>query len=425
MSIKSNSHIHWFRRDLRLEDQPFTPLLKNVEKHFGVFILDPSELAYTQFGFRKMGLGRIQFLRETLVDLQQKYRERGSDLLIRVGKPELILPELVNTFKATLSFEKGIATEERKQEDSVRAKLPKQTVFCYDDGYLVGVEHLDGLPKFPNSFSKLRSIYEKRLDKETMRVEEIPDELPASPQHFPTLKDRVRYIHPNSAFPFSGGSTTAKQHMEHYLFASRKIDQYKATRNGMVGKDYSSKFSPWLALGAISPRQIVRELQRYEQIHGRNEGTQWLLYELLWRDYFRHGARYFGDRLFFRSGINGELTHQENKQGFQRWMQGNTQNDFIDANMIELSETGFMSNRGRQNAASYLVHQLKGDWRAGAAWFEHHLLDYDPHSNSGNWLYIAGGGFNPKGKSIFDASFQSQHYDGDFKFRQTWLNKEL
>ena len=425
MSTKNNTHIHWFRRDLRLEDQPFMPLLKNVEWHFGVFILDPSEVAYTRFGFRKMGLQRLQFLRETLVDLQQAYRERGSDLLIRVGKPEVILPELVNTFNATLSFEKGSATEERKQEERVCARLTEEKVVSYHGGYLVGIEHVDGWPKFPNSFSKLRSIYEKQLDKETMRVEEMRDHLPTRPRHFPTLKDRVRYIHPNSAFPFSGGSTTAKQQVEHYFFDSQKIDQYKATRNGMVGKDYSSKFSPWLALGAISPRQIVRELQRYESVYGRNEGTQWLLYELLWRDYFRHGARHFGDRLFFRSGINGELPQQENNQGFQRWMQGNTQNDFIDANMIELRDTGFMSNRGRQNVASYLVHQLHGDWRAGAAWFEHHLLDYDPHSNTGNWLYIAGGGFNPKGKSVFDIPFQSHHYDANFEFRNMWLNQEV
>ena len=88
--------------------------------------------------------------------------------------------------------------------------------------------------------------------------------------------------------------------------------------------------------------------------------------------------------------------------------------------MRELAATGFMSNRLRQLVASYLIHDLGGDWRAGAAWFEAQLIDYDVYSNQGNWLYIAGRGTDPRGGRRFDPIKQAREHDPAGRFRKLW-----
>ena len=92
--------------------------------------------------------------------------------------------------------------------------------------------------------------------------------------------------------------------------------------------------------------------------------------------------------------------------------------------MIELKETGWMSNRGRQNVASYFAKELLLDWRIGAAYFESLLLDYDVHSNYGNWMYVAGVGNDPRDRK-FNTQLQAERYDSNHKFRNLWLEKTL
>lgn len=103
-----------------------------------------------------------------------------------------------------------------------------------------------------------------------------------------------------------------------------------------------------------------------------------------------------------------------------KWIEGETGDDFVDANMIELKTTGFMSNRGRQNVASYLVHKLNLDWRVGAAWFESMLIDYDVTSNYGNWIYAAGVGNDPRDR-VFNTKKQAGMYDKSGAYRKLWL----
>jgi deoxyribodipyrimidine photo-lyase len=91
--------------------------------------------------------------------------------------------------------------------------------------------------------------------------------------------------------------------------------------------------------------------------------------------------------------------------------------------MRELKLTGFMSNRGRQNVASYFIDQLKQDWRIGARYFEQQLIDYDVSSNWGNWAYQAGVGNDPRGKRVFDTQKQAKDYDGKMEYRRLWLEE--
>ncbi len=88
--------------------------------------------------------------------------------------------------------------------------------------------------------------------------------------------------------------------------------------------------------------------------------------------------------------------------------------------MRELAASGYLSNRMRQNVASFLIHELGGDWRAGAAWFEARLIDYDMCSNQGNWLYLSGRGTDPRGQRRFNPRLQAQQYDPDGAYRRLW-----
>jgi deoxyribodipyrimidine photo-lyase len=134
----------------------------------------------------------------------------------------------------------------------------------------------------------------------------------------------------------------------------------------------------------------------------------------------KHGAKFFK-----LHGFNQRETAYTAKDEtvIQAWIDGKTGDDFVDANMRELKLTGFMSNRGRQNVASYFIDQLKQDWRIGARYFEQQLIDYDVSSNWGNWAYQAGVGNDPRGKRVFDTQKQAKDYDGKMEYRRLWLEE--
>jgi deoxyribodipyrimidine photo-lyase len=220
---------------------------------------------------------------------------------------------------------------------------------------------------------------------------------------------------------FEGGETAGKRRVESYVWDGDHLREYKETRNGLLGANYSSKFSPWLAAGCLSPRWIHREVQRYEDERVENEDTYWLVFELLWRDFFQFQFRKYGARFFTPGGIRGVDTDwNHDRSAFRQWADGRTGVPFVDANMRELNRTGYMSNRGRQNVASFLVDALGIDWRWGAAYFESRLVDYDVASNWGNWAYQAGVG-NDSRNNHFDVLSQGEYYDPDATYIGTWL----
>ncbi|KAG5190416.1 cryptochrome DASH, partial [Tribonema minus] len=228
-----------------------------------------------------------------------------------------------------------------------------------------------------------------------------------------------------AVLPFQGGESAGLERVKSWIWDQDCLRSYKETRNGMVGGDYSSKFSSWLAFGCLSPRLVYQEIKRYETERVANESTYWLVFELLWRDYFRFAAATHGNKIFFLGGpqvpdsvVN--LCAQHPLLLNCSYAQGQTGYPFIDANMRELRATGFMSNRGRQNVASFLVRDMGQDWRLGAEWFEEQLLDYDPCSNWGNWTYAAGVGADPREDRYFNIVKQGKTYDPTAEHARLW-----
>lgn len=424
----------WFKTDLRLLDND--TLVKAVERSdrvIPVYCLDREQFGFTAYGFRKSGRFRARFLLETLQDLDRQLRLLGSGLLLVEGPPEAELPKLAVRYNASRLFtKKEVGHEELEQHARVEQALWK--VNCAAEVFSTSTLYLAtdlpfSIKDIPDQFTSFKN----KIEHEGVPVRSSvgpplafhsPD-LP--PLRLPSLSElgfEETQRDPRSTFPFEGGETQAIQRLNYYLFGSRLVSRYKDTRNQLLGTDYSSKFSPWMALGSLSPRYIYHQLKHYENKFGANASTYWLVFELMWRDYFRFMMKKYHAAYFKTFGIKktgSKKTH--NEKHLLSWINGTTGADLVDAAMTELRTTGFLSNRARQNAASFLCHELDVDWRYGAAYFEEQLIDYDVCSNWGNWAYIAGVGNNPRGKSKFNIDKQAAEYDRDGRYRSTWLEK--
>lgn len=288
--------------------------------------------------------------------------------------------------------------------------------------------------QIPDTYTKFRQSVElnsnvRPIIPKLLKLQPLPPVKGANVGTVPTLRDlnfnvdEVK-LDDRTAFPFSGGETSGLDRLHEYLWDTDCISTYKETRNGLLEKNYSTKFSPWLANGSLSPRQIYHEVKKYEKKRTANQSTYWCIFELLWRDYFKFVAWKYGNRIFYLSGIMGKkFEWRKDTKLFDKWCRGETGVPFVDANMRELLQTGWMSNRGRQNVASFLVKDLKLDWRLGAEWFESMLLDHDVCSNYGNWNYAAGIGNDPRQDRKFNMIKQALDYDPDGEFVKVWLTE--
>ncbi len=427
----------WFRRGLRVHDQPLFEA--SAGPVLGVWVLDPRELmSEDDLGFARCGDRRLAFLLEGVGALRQRMRGLGSDLLVRVGEPETVLPALMrDTGAQILRAVAEPGTQERGVErrlgralgrDDTPGRLdllPVETLFEMDH---VG----QAARELPEVFSHWRRAAEKRL------VFATPWPTPTAlrtwshgvePGELPTLATLGRELpehDPRSVLPFVGGEAAGLSRLQHWIFEADHLRRYKETRNGMLGEAYSSKFSPWFATGCLSPRFVVAETLRYEREHTANDSTYWLRFELLWREFFRLHLLKHTAKFFHAAGPAGrKLTWNNRPQYFEAWTSGGTGVPMVDANMRELAATGFMSNRGRQNVASFLTKNLNVDWRWGARWFESQLLDYDPAANWGNWAYAAGVGADPRGFRGFDVIGQGKRYDERGDYVRHWLPEAI
>ena len=424
----------WFRNNLRvLDNNSLAKAIQEHEKVIGVFFFDPKHFYKDNFGFVKTGRYRAKFLLETVQDLKENLAKLNIPLLTYFISPEDKIPELCVDFEvAKIYTQKEWTQEELATNKAVTQNLDNAIDWVED--YNQFLFHPNNVSKnfsnIPNVFTAFRKKLEKyvSIDAE-IRAAQMPKEnLLIQPTTLPTLKElgfQDFEVSEKTAFPFSGGESAALQRVENYFFTTKKVSVYKKTRNGLVGVDYSTKFSPWLANGSISAKTIYWKLKAYENENGSNQSTYWVFFELVWRDYFKYISLKYGDSIFKLEGIlNRDYSWNSDKTLVEDWINGHTKDDFVNANMIELKQTGWMSNRGRQNVASYFAKELLLDWRIGAAYFESQLLDYDVHSNYGNWMYVAGVGNDPRDRK-FNTKTQAERYDSNHKFRNLWLVKRL
>ena len=394
--------IYWFRNDLRITDNPaFAQALHRASqtavKLLAVYVHDPKQHVQTPWGFERMGAQRKAFLAERLHDLKLQLAVLGIELTELQGSPKDALSAFAKAQNTTQIYCEDIAAPEEQAavEDLKATGLQVKTL--WQSSLLEPADLPFDIKNLPAVFTAFRN----KVEKQALKPREVPQQMANLPE------------------------SAAEKHLKHY-FAGDFALTYKLTRNQPMNwspeQHFSTQFSPWLACGALSAPMIDAELKRFEAERGANDSTYWIWFELLWRDYFRFLHLQHGKKLYIKQGLGSvELAKvPDNRQGFKRWCEGRTGEPLVDAGMRELAATGWLSNRMRQVVASYLIYDLQGDWRAGAAWFERQLIDYDVYSNQGNWLYIAGRGTDPRGGRRFNPQMQAQQHDADGIYQRFW-----
>ena len=420
----------WYRNDLRVADhEALHNAVGEGAQILPVYIDSCAPDRYELPGNPAIPGFRRKFRLESLRALDQQWRDWNSALVVQTGKPEQVIPLLCAKYQINAVFLNAEAShDEARQYAQVARQLQNARISCsvFHGAPLI---HPDDLPfelrDLPDIFTQYRKIVEAHLIVRACfptptTVQVLPhNEAPFEPDFPETIAD-VR-----SALPCHGGESEGQTRLHDYVWKSDLLRTYKETRNGLIGTNYSSKFSAWLASGCMTSRQVFHEVRRYESERIANDSTYWMIFELLWRDYFRLVMEKFGTAMFSLDGISRRSTRGSRRRDsadFQAWVSGRTGNRFIDANMRELLLTGFMSNRGRQNVASYFVHELGLDWRLGAQYFEAALVDYDVYSNWGNWAYLAGVGNDPRENRQFNITRQADTYDPAGSYQKLWLD---
>ncbi|MEM1320606.1 MAG: DASH family cryptochrome [Bacteroidota bacterium] len=434
--MKRQRVIVWFRQDLRIHDnEALTDALKSGEEVIPIYVFDDRVFkSKSRFGFTKTGKYRTKFIIESVKDLRESLRRLGSELIVRQGLPEEEIFELAREVKTSWVF----CNRERTRDEIVVQDALESNLWSvgqeiiYSRGKML--YYTQDLP-FPVTHTPdVFSTFRKEVEKFVQVREPLPTPteplnpwtVDIDPGDIPSLNDlgheEFEYDS-RSVIQFKGGETAGLERLNYYIETSGLIRNYYETRNDLVGGDYSSKFSTWLAQGCLSPKMIYQSLKRHEEAQGSNKSTHRLFLELLWRDFFRLMGKKHGNKIFISGGIKGSPRKdlKKDRRLLQLWIEGRTGVPFIDANMRELEYSGFMSNRGRQNVASFLVNDLKVNWQMGAEYFEEMLIDYDPCSNWGNWNYIAGVGSDTREDRYFNILSQARRYDPQGDYVKQWL----
>ncbi|SMR51487.1 unnamed protein product [Zymoseptoria tritici ST99CH_3D1] len=513
--------IYLLRRDLRLADnpiftelahlnsqsqKPFTHLLPlyvfpaNQLEISGFLSSDSEKSPYPEArsavgGFWRCGKLRAKFMAESVWDLKQDLQKDQSDLILRVGTVKDAVQAVLDGYRGRDDAEvHGVwmtgekSWEEQVEEQDVKKMVEKdgkEFQLWNDEKYFVDDRDLpfkdaselnDVFTSFRKTVEPLREAPRQELPL-AKKLPSLPDFIPeqAKPFAIPhSLKDTITALNKpldadqqlknaptlpegaESAHPFVGGSKPGLDRIKH-LIESGAMTSYKDTRNGLLGLDFSTKLSAWLALGSITARQVHWRLVDFEDGKGdvgknaqgygkgENKGTAAVRFELLWRDYMRLCTFKFGQKLFWLDGyrqdpsaankfISSPYSHSTNKKNRQgvndedtritveRFLCGRTGTGLIDASQRELYLTGWTSNRARQNVASYLAKRLEIDWRVGAEWYEMNLIDYDVSSNWGNWQYVSGVGNDPRGDArVFNPVKQAVDYDPEGAYIRAWI----
>ena len=404
--------IHIFRRDLRLEDNTaLIAALSQSEKVLPVFIFDERQLSNPFKGNKS-----FEFMLNSLSELNSALKEKGSQLYFFKGIAHEVINEILSTLKIDAVFVNRDYTPFSHERDDQIAQVCQQhgvNFSVFADALLSEPEQVhksDGLPY------TIFTPYMKRA-----RLIEIP--LPASngfsnyfseeintPSRFHSPQQLLEKNNPNLLL--KGGRNEGLKTLENI----HSLYNYNEDRNLPAIKG-TSLLSAHHKFGTISIRES------YQKIESEFGKEHTLVNQLYWRDFFTHIVFHFPKVLgnAFRDKYN-HIQWENNQAKFERWCNGQTGFPIVDAGMRELTTTGFMHNRVRMIVASFLTKDLHIDWRWGERFFAHHLIDYDPAVNNGNWQWAASTGCDAQPYfRIFNPWSQQLKFDPQCVYIKKWI----
>lgn len=404
-----------FRRDLRLQDN--TGLLQALDESEQVlccFIFDPRQVEEHKY----RSVPALQFMLESLEDLDQQLQNKGGLLACYVGEAENVLHDIITSEKIDAVFlNKDYTPFSQKRDQALQKICDTQSVVfsAHDDALLqpIGtVRKKDGNPytvftpfmraarehTVPNPVKNTHKQYVSSLPKKSQKIADVSKKI---------LKQR------NDQLAIHGGTAVAEKTL-------RKIGtftDYKETRDVPAQSDGTTHLSPHQKFGTVSVREV------YHLVRSQLGADHGLLAELYWRDFFTNIAWHFPQ--VFGHAFHAKYDKIEwstNKKNFEAWCQGQTGFPIVDAGMRELNATGYMHNRVRMITASFLVKDLHISWRWGEQYFARQLVDYDPAVNNGNWQWAASTGCDAQPYfRVFNPWLQQKKYDPDCLYIKRWI----
>ncbi len=414
----------WFRNDLRIHDNEILlEATRKADKILPVYCFDPFYFKQNLSGNPKTGNLRARFLLESVANLRKNLKKIGGELVIRIGNPAEILPQLADEYQVNEVYHhREVAHEETEISEQVETTLWKIKLNLK---HFIGhtLYHKEDLPfpikDIPDSFA----VFKKKVERDsnvrpcTATPENIVTPEITDAGELPDLKQLgldEPFDDPRSENRFVGGEDEALNQLDSFFINNSHI---------LIGKKGAqinlSKLSPWIALGCISLRQVYWEVIKYQQLN--NTHYPGLLLDLLWRDYFRFMFKKHGQKFIATKDSTDAADVAVNQDElFESWKNGDTGFALVDAIMHELNATGYINNSNRQVVAGFLVKELNVDWKKGAAYFEEKLIDYSPASNWGNWAFIAGA--NDARESRYNiTSIQITEQNTKNDYIDTWL----
>jgi deoxyribodipyrimidine photo-lyase len=415
--------LYWFRRDLRLADNPGLMAALARGTVIPVFILDPRLLA-------RASVRRQAFLFDGLRALDASLRQRGSSLLIRRGDPLEVLRELSAGEPAVPIFAEEDFTPYAQARDArIAASLPLNLIHGQTVHPPLVIHKPDGTPY--TVFTPFAKTWKARLDPYLTPLP-APDQL--DPHPFPAdlslLEAESAILFPTgSSAPesiFPAGEREALRRLSQFTRSpSLKIAQYAGTRD-RLDLDGTSSLSPYLHFGMLSMRRVVSAALQARLAAGETLGQQsagTYLDELIWREFYISILYHFSyvRQRAFRPALQN-IPWRDDEADFQAWQAGRTGVPVVDAGMRQLRETGWMHNRARMLTASYLVKDLLINWQWGERWFLDQLVDGDLAANNGGWQWTAGTGTDAAPYfRIFNPVLQSRKFDPEGNYIRRWV----
>ncbi len=388
--VDAGTGVAWFRRDLRLDDNPVWAAATATHDHVvALFVLEPRLLKASGQIRRDQLLGHLHALDEALEDL-------GGGLVVRSGPASVAVPAVVVETEAAAVYCNADASSFSQQRDAAVARALTVPIHAYH-GQTV---HEPGavLTK-KGSLSQVFTPFFKAWTATPLRPWPTPG--PGRPialasESIPTPDRPLRH---------AAGEAGAWQRATSWL---ERVDDYPSARD-LPGVAGTSDLSADLKFGTIAARTLL------DVVGTETEGRAAFVRQLAWRDWWAHTLAQRPDLpdVALKARYD-DIAWRNDPDGFERWCQGQTGFPIVDAGMRQLAATGWMHNRVRMICASFLVKDLLIDWRKGERFFRHHLVDGDVAQNAGNWQWVAGTGpdaapyfriFNPNSQAIkFDAS---------------------
>ena len=417
--------IVWFRKDLRIHDNP--AFFQAASKGSVIPIFIWSEVEESQM---RQGSASRWWLHQSLVVLQQRLASKGIPLLIRKGKAIQVLEEIIEETSAdglyyNERYEPSIAERDRGISTSLRTK--EFEVRTFNAHLLLDTDQLMTIQKTPY---KVYTSFQKRFLRERIPLSlPAPDRVQGVDQSLFTLTVEELGLLPNTSWNsklhdyWKPGEIEAIGRWN--LFVNDDLERYGE------GKDFPalpdvSKLSPHIAFGEISIRGIWHSLQRQieqSKEHRMDKSIDAFLKQLIWREFAYHQLVHFPEITSKPLRSNFEkfpwLGTSEEKH---RWEMGMTGYPFVDAGMRELRETGWMHNRMRMVVASFLIKHLLISWTDGYAWFSQTLVDFDCANNAMGWQWSAGSGIDSAPYfRIFNPILQSERFDSEGEYIRKWI----